>query len=183
VEVESFIGKGTTFRVTIPRAEVSQAAAEHSAGAGAWAGGRVLIVDDERPVAEATSLLLEVEGFEVRVASSEQEALDCVRGFSPDVIVSDYHLRGGETGAGVVAAVRDKLGWVVPVVFVTGDTARSGVANARVERAMLLSKPVPVDDLLDTVRDQIAAHGEPQVDPSRQSLRSHAILAKYPASS
>ena len=79
-----------------------------STGAGAAAGGRVLIVDDERPVAEATGLLLEIEGFEVSVASSEREALDCVRSFSPDVIVSDYHLRGGETGAGVVAAVRDQ---------------------------------------------------------------------------
>ena len=116
----------------------------------------MLIVDDERPVAEATSLLLEIEGFEVSVASSEQEALDCVRVFSPDVIVSDYHLRGGETGTGVVAAVRDKLGWVVPTIFVTGDTARSAITNARVENAMLLNKPVRADDLLDAVRDRIA---------------------------
>ncbi len=157
MEVESVIGKGTTFRVTIPRAEIAHSAAEDSAGAGAARGGRVLVVDDERPVAEATSLLLEIEGFEVSVASSEQEALDCVRAFSPDVIVSDYHLRGGETGTGVVAAVRNKLGWTVPVIFVTGDTARSAVANARVEKALLLSKPVRADDLLDAVRDQVEA--------------------------
>ena len=79
LQVESVVGKGTTFRVTIPRAEISPHASADSAGAGAAAGGRVLIVDDERPVAEATGLLLEIEGFEVGVASSEREALDCVR--------------------------------------------------------------------------------------------------------
>jgi CheY-like chemotaxis protein len=155
VQVESVLGKGTTFRVTIPRAELPQHALEDSAAVGATTGGRVLIVDDERPVAEATSLLLEIEGFEVSVASSEREALDCVRSFSPDVIVSDYHLRGGETGAGVVAAVRDKVGWMIPVIFVTGDTARFAITNARVEKAVLLNKPVRADDLLDAVRDKV----------------------------
>ena len=183
VQVESVVGKGTTFRVMIPRAEIAHLGRGEFGRAGAARGGRVLIVDDERPVAEATSLLLEIEGFEVSVASSEQEALECVRGFSPDVIVSDYHLRGGETGTGVVAAVRDKLGWTVPAIFVTGDTARSAITNARVENAMVLNKPVRADDLLDAVRDRSPASRSAGLAPPRQSLRSHATLAKYPASS
>lgn len=103
-------------------------------------------------------MLLTIEGFEVSVASSEKEALDCVRVFSPDVIVSDYHLRGGETGAGVVAAVRAHLGIFVPVIFVTGDTARSALTSSRIENAVLLNKPVRADNLLGAVRDQISAH-------------------------
>lgn len=162
VKVESLVGKGTTFRVTIPHAEIAHSVAEDLVGASAARGGRVLIVDDERPVAEATSLLLELEGFEVNVASSEQEALDCVRVFLPDVIVSDYHLRGGETGVGVVVSVRAKLGWTVPAIFVTGDTARAAVTHARVEMAMLLNKPVRADDLLDAVRDRVGARREAQ---------------------
>jgi PAS domain S-box-containing protein len=160
VKVESVMGKGTTFHVTIPHAEIAQSVAEPVAGAGAARGGRVLIVDDERPVAEATSLLLEIEGFKVSVASSKQEALDCVQAFLPDVIVSDYHLRGGETGVGVVAAVRGKLGWIVPAIFVTGDTARSAMTHARVEKAILLNKPVRADDLLDALRERIGGRRE-----------------------
>ena len=49
------------------------------------------------------------------------------------------------------------------MIFVTGDTARSAITNARVEKAMLLSKPVRADDLLDAVRDQI--------DPRREARR------------
>jgi PAS domain S-box-containing protein len=159
VHVESVVGKGTTFRVTIPRAELDPfVAAADPVGERAASGGRVLIVDDELSVAEATSLLLRIEGFEVSVASSEKEALGCLPGFSPEVIVSDYHLRGSETGAGVVAAVRAHLGAFVPVIFVTGDTARSAIMNSCIENALLLNKPVRAEDLLGAVRDQISAH-------------------------
>jgi PAS domain S-box-containing protein len=162
LHVESVVDKGTTFRVTLPRAELAHTVAADSAAAVTATGGRVLIVDDERPVAEATRLLFEIEGFEVSVASSEREAVECVERFSPDVIVSDYHLRGGETGTGVVAAVRVKLGWIVPAIFVTGDTARSAITNARVENAMLLNKPVRADELLDAVRERVAVRREAQ---------------------
>lgn len=158
VHIESVVGKGTTFRVTIPRAHLEQFVAADSAGEHATSGGRVLIVDDERSVADATSLLLKIEGFDVSIASSEQEALGCLRMFSPEVIVSDYHLRGSETGAGVVAVVRAQLGAVVPVIFLTGDTARSAITNLRIENALVLNKPVRAEDLLGVLRDQISAH-------------------------
>ncbi len=158
VHVESVVGKGTTFRVTIPRAELEEFVATDSAGERATCGGRVLIVDDERSVTDAMSRLLKIEGFEVSVASSEKEALGCLRMFSPEVIVSDYHLRGSETGAGVIAAVRAHLGAFVPVIFLTGDTARSAITNSRIENALVLNKPVRAEHLLGALRDQISAH-------------------------
>jgi len=161
IELESSVGEGTTFRVTIPRVELAYSLKQGAMDEAAATGGHVLIIDDERPVAEATSLLLELEGFAVSVASSEAEALECVRTHVPDVIVSDYHLRGGETGAAVVAAVRDSLGRTVPVIFVTGDTARSAITGAQVKNAQLLSKPVRADDLLGAVRDRINAQRSP----------------------
>jgi two-component system CheB/CheR fusion protein len=115
----------------------------------------VLIIDDERPVADATKLLLELEGFTVALASSGQEALDRVREEAPDVIVSDFHLRGGETGASVVATVRGELGNNVPVVFITGDTSGTTRSTSGVENARLLSKPVHADDLIAALRSQL----------------------------
>jgi two-component system CheB/CheR fusion protein len=117
----------------------------------------VLVIDDEPAVAEATSLLLELEGFDVVVASSAREALERVRVRAPDVIVSDFQLRGGETGVGVVTAVRDRTRSLVPVIFVTGDTARSAIAGSRIANASLLSKPVRADDLVEAVRTRIRA--------------------------
>src|SRR5690606_40001472 len=56
----------------------------------------ILVIDDEPAVAEATSLMLELEGFDVRIASCAQEALERIAECTPDLLISDYHLRGGD---------------------------------------------------------------------------------------
>jgi CheY-like chemotaxis protein len=158
VSVESVLGEGTAFRVTVETAELEHDADADAAQSAIADGGRVLIVDDEHAVAEATSLLLELEGFEVSVASSESEALERVLVRPPDLIVSDYHLRGGETGVRVVLAVRERIRRVVPAVFMTGDTAKAALVDSRIENATLLNKPVRGDDLVAAVRDGITAY-------------------------
>jgi CheY-like chemotaxis protein len=99
--------------------------------------------------------LLELEGFDVRVANGKEEALEHVVSTVPDVIVSDYHLRGLETGADVVAAVRARLGRSVPAIFVTGDTSKIAGADDRTGNAILLSKPTKVDELLGAIQRHI----------------------------
>jgi two-component system CheB/CheR fusion protein len=100
--------------------------------------------------------LLELEGFDVRVANGKEEALEHVASAVPDVIISDYHLRGLETGADVVAAVRVRVGSSVPAIFVTGDTSKLGGAD--VGNAILLSKPTKVDELLVAIQRHITAN-------------------------
>jgi two-component system CheB/CheR fusion protein len=101
-------------------------------------------------------LLLELEGYEVSIASSEREALKRVSASPPDLIVSDFHLRGGETGVGVVTSVRSRVGHAIPVVFVTGDTAKAALADSKIDNAVLLNKPVRADDLIAAIREGIA---------------------------
>jgi PAS domain S-box-containing protein len=158
VKVDSVLGKGTTFRVKVERSVLQQRVVERMGHVETANNGRVLIVDDERAVADATALLLELEGYEVSVASSQSEALKRAAVKSPDLIVSDFHLRGGETGVGVVAAVRGRVGDAIPVVFVTGDTAKAALQDSKIDNAVLLNKPVRADDLIAAVRDCIAAH-------------------------
>ncbi|HUO67979.1 MAG TPA: ATP-binding protein [Gammaproteobacteria bacterium] len=163
IELDSALGKGTTFFVTVERSVVREGAMERKGHVESSSTGNVLIIDDERAVAEATSLLLELEGYQVAVASSEGEALKLALVRSPDLIVSDFHLRGGETGVGVVSAVRNRLADTIPVVFVTGDTAKAALADSKIDNAVLLNKPVRADDLIAAVRNGIATrrHGSP----------------------
>ncbi|HUL83088.1 MAG TPA: ATP-binding protein, partial [Gammaproteobacteria bacterium] len=156
IGVESELGTGTKFRVTVDRAELAHDTDVEDTPVYAARSARVLIVDDERAVAEATSLLLELEGYEVSIASSENEALERALSCSPDLIVSDYQLRGGETGVRVVKAVRDRMRDVVPVIFVTGDTAKAAIVDSKIANAILLNKPVRADDLVAAVREGIA---------------------------
>jgi PAS domain S-box-containing protein len=157
VTVQSTPDEGTTFRVVVPRGDLKAAAPEPAAPPATRRRGRILVVDDEPAVAEATCLLLDVEGFEVRVASCESEALDHLDDYRPDVVVSDYHLRHSETGITVVNAIRERLQSAIPVIFMTGDTAQSPLAHSRIENVRVVSKPIRADELLGNVQALLAA--------------------------
>ena len=56
----------------------------------------VVLVDDDRSVADMYRLGLEFHGFRVRVASSGDELFDTLTGGVPDAIVLDYELPGAK---------------------------------------------------------------------------------------
>jgi two-component system CheB/CheR fusion protein len=153
IAIESVVDEGTAFTVMLPRGALATTATRSAAATSdAQTKGKILIVDDEVAVAHATGLLLGLEGFEVSVANGKSEALERVRTARPDLIVSDYHLRGAETGADVVAAVRARVGAEVPAIFVTGDTSKVARAGADLGNTTLLSKPTQADELLTAIQ-------------------------------
>lgn len=154
LDVDSRPGEGSVFKVFVPAGEQIRERSAPPEYEPLTAGTRVLIIDDEPAVAHATSLLLEIEGFDVDVAGTADEAVASAARRVPDVIVSDYHLRAEQTGASVVAALREALGVAVPVVFVTGDTGRA-VSQHGLEHAELLTKPLNDDALLEAIHRRV----------------------------
>ncbi|WP_141618684.1 response regulator [Myxococcus sp. AB036A] len=55
---------------------------------------KVLVVDDEQPIARALQRLLKREGFEVQIAFNGNEALERLEGFSPDIVLTDFRMPG-----------------------------------------------------------------------------------------
>ncbi len=156
LEVSSTLGEGSVFSVTVPRGnEVSALVSEedHSALPDID-GGRILIVDDEPAVADATSMLLRLEGFDVLTAASESDALECVFGQALDLLITDYHLRGATTGVDVIRSIRDQIRSDLPVIVVSGDTSDRAVV-ADLGKTTFLTKPVDADELLAEVRRQL----------------------------
>jgi two-component system CheB/CheR fusion protein len=80
--------------------------------------------------------------------------LECASGQPLDLLITDYHLRGGATGLDVVHAVRDQVRSDLPVIVVSGDTS-NGVVGADLEEVTFLTKPVNADELLAVIRRQI----------------------------
>jgi DNA-binding NtrC family response regulator len=112
-------------------------------------GARILVVDDEPDIVEATTMLLELEGFECMSATS-LETLETVlskNSFVPDVLVSDFHLRRGETGLQIIDAARRQYGDGLPAILVSGDTTNRNMIQGR-ENISFLTKPVDVDQLI-----------------------------------
>ena len=53
---------------------------------------RILIVDDNYTLAQITQLILEDEGYEVRLAGDGQEGYLAYLHFKPDVVITDLHM-------------------------------------------------------------------------------------------
>ena len=93
------LGKGAEVTIALP-AQVGSAAEAPLPGvlhqpAGVPTGAsRILVVDDLQASAETLTTLLEMEGFEVRMAHDGQEALSIAREFRPNVVLLDIGLPG-----------------------------------------------------------------------------------------
>ncbi|MDO3395743.1 MtrAB system response regulator MtrA [Nocardioides cremeus] len=83
--------------------------------------GRVLVVDDDASLAEMLTIVLRQEGFDSRMVTRGDLALDAFRDYKPDVVLLDLMLPGKD-GIDVCKEIRAESG--VPIVMLTakGDT-------------------------------------------------------------
>ncbi|MFB8753674.1 MULTISPECIES: response regulator transcription factor [Streptomyces] len=125
---------------------------------------RLLVVDDDPPIADLVATVARYEGWEAVTANTGEQALRLAAGFRPDIVVLDLMLPDID-GFGVLDRLRG-AGATVPVVFLT---ARDGVADrvAGLTRGGddYLVKPFAVEELmarLRTVLRRSAGPGSPR---------------------
>ncbi len=85
--------------------------------------GRILVVEDDRGVAEGLREVFEGRGYGVELASGTEEALELLRARTADMAVLDVSL-GAESGYGLCRRIREFSD--LPILFLT---ARSGEAD------------------------------------------------------
>lgn len=158
LEVQSEVGRGSTFALQLPEATGTPQATEIAPAAAAATGSvppsspRILLVDDDLGVRNATAMLLKVEGYRVATAASPQEAMQrAVENPDIDLLITDYHLGEGETGVQVIAAIRAAVGSGLKVILVTGDTSSRIRGLKPDENTRLASKPIDADELLAAI--------------------------------
>jgi PAS domain S-box-containing protein len=90
------LGHGSLFRVRLPLVAASQMPQSilgpSKAEAPKSSRLRILVIDDIADVADVMKMLLDLEGYETRVAYSGVAALQAAKEFSPDVIFCDIGL-------------------------------------------------------------------------------------------
>ncbi|MDH3304291.1 MAG: PAS domain S-box protein [Gammaproteobacteria bacterium] len=168
IGVASVLGKGSCFSVTIPTVDGEFTAGDEEVAVTASGepapSGLVILIEDDVNVANAWGLLLEGEGFRVATAASATEASALMRHLAdiPQLLISDFHLLDGSTGAEAVSAIRDFYEAGIPAFIVSGDTSKV-VKDARLlDNCTLMSKPIDTKRLLAAARHAIRTGRVPQ---------------------
>lgn len=164
LDVRSEVGRGSAFSLVLPASSGANAGARPAFPRPTLevpppiGEARVLVVEDNSFVRQATSLLLELEGYRVTAVASLAEALQHIRaGHGIDLLITDYHLSGGETGTQVIAALRELLGVSLKAVLATGDTSSAIKQLPRDPYLRVTSKPVQAEELLTLLRALLAS--------------------------
>jgi CheY-like chemotaxis protein len=89
-------GKGSEFTVRLPAAPAPAPAGpgDRAAPSPPRPPRRVLVVDDNRDAAHSLTMVLELDGHEVRVAHDGGAALELARDYRPEVVLLDIGLPG-----------------------------------------------------------------------------------------
>lgn len=140
---------------------------------------RVLVVDDEKAMAEAMAEELSARHLETTVLTSADEAFSMVTGGGVDVVVTDLNMRGMSGVDLCERVVTNRPD--VPVIVVTAfGSMETAVATLRAGAFDFLTKPFEMEQLVITVeravqqkllREEVkgSAPSPRNRDPSRRS--------------
>jgi DNA-binding response OmpR family regulator len=111
---------------------------------------RVLLVEDDLPLATTIAKLLKARGHEARVAASAEEATEAIRaGYRPTIVLLDINLPG-DSGWSFLRA-GSLAGAGNPPVFVVSATAVPAARLREFGCAGFLPKPFAVPTLIEIV--------------------------------
>jgi DNA-binding NtrC family response regulator len=113
---------------------------------------RVLIVDDERNIADTLVMVFKIKGHEAMAAYSAESAVEVVETFEPDVVLSDV-IMGKMTGVDL-AIYLSRARPDCKVILFSGQNATANLmaeANKKGHDFRLLAKPIPPERLIEEV--------------------------------
>jgi signal transduction histidine kinase/CheY-like chemotaxis protein len=156
------LGQGATFTLDLPVPQGAHAAPVAIGGGAIQAhaagrvppGVRVLVVDDEADAREWVARVLADAGADVRAVASSDEAMRCLQGFRPQVLVSDIGMPGRD-GYALIRDIRmlpDAALSAVPALALTAFArAEDGIRALTAGYQLHLGKPVDEARLLAAV--------------------------------
>ncbi len=161
IQIESTVGRGTTFHVFLPRAASDGAAAAPAPRTAEPRHGSetILLAEDEDAVRQLLRSALIRHGYRVFEAASASEALELWRRHAEviDMLVTDIVMPGGLTGCELASHVlSQKPG--VKVIYCSGYTdAMFGEDSLLRTSVNFLAKPFDPHQLLDLIRECLDA--------------------------
>ena len=157
IEVQSCLGRGSMFSVSIP---LAVAAAQRSNAQASQLlssievplqGRRLLVLDNEQIILQSMRSLLEQWGAEVLTAVDLEQAQARLGAHPPDALLVDFHLDDNRTGGEAVAALRARYARELPAIMITADHSEACRQIAREMDIIVLNKPLKAGKLRATL--------------------------------
>ncbi|HKW36274.1 MAG TPA: response regulator [Burkholderiales bacterium] len=123
----------------------------------------VLMIEDNAPFITAVKMLLKLEGYEVRVATSRDEIVAALRGAPlPDAILLDVNLPGTD-GFSILARIRQHPSLkAIPVIMLTAQASRGDVLRGLSAGANgYITKPFEHEALMSSLRAVLGVSEQP----------------------
>lgn len=143
LNVFSVVGKGTEFHVIIPTMEYSQLKK------------KLLIVDDDVSISELLAQYFSNKGLSVNTAENGKIAVDIIKEFKPDLILSDIEMPELD-GFGLVDEAR-KMKPNQRFVMMTGfdDRANASESLNKIDIPLVMKPPDLEDELWPIIREKL----------------------------
>ncbi|WP_420411695.1 PAS domain-containing hybrid sensor histidine kinase/response regulator [Roseibium sp.] len=146
VDLKSELGKGSCFTVELPRTAPvpeHQPAPQPAASVSQLDGLCVVAIDNEPDILSGMRHLLTNWNCKVVTACDDAQAATLLNhaGFTPDVILADYHLDNG-TGIEAIVKLRWKFGSHIPAILITADRSRAVRTEASDKGIAFFNKPL-----------------------------------------
>lgn len=155
--LESAPGKGSNFRLTLPRGDKFLALdkpLENVRQDGKKLHNlSIMVIDDEKDVREGMEAVLDQYVARVVAVESAQSALEFIvdNEWVPGMVIADYRLRNEQTGDSAILQIREELNEDIPAMIITGDTSAARLREAADTGIELLHKPLGADELLAAI--------------------------------
>jgi signal transduction histidine kinase len=175
IALKSVPGKGTVFRIRVPRAVPEPpAGAPLAASMPVLRGTRVLVVDDEAPARDSIRGLLAQWGCEVAAVEGCEQAIVQARILNPDLVLCDLRLGNGESGVQVVDRLRREHGAGLACAFITGESSPERLAEARATGYPIALKPTKPAKLRALIEHLLLLEGR------RHGARTRRVSTERP---
>lgn len=123
-------------------------------------GTRILIVDDERMIADTLSVIFQRQGYETFTAYNGLLGLDAARDLKPNLVLSDVVMPGLD-GVNMAMQICNALPGVAVLLF-SGQAGTTDLLHDAEEQGYhfeLLQKPVPPDVIIRKVSAMLSNPG------------------------
>jgi len=182
INVDSAVGRGTTFTIQLPIATDDSEAALPMVTPATVAGGEgesILVVEDEPQVLDLVVRVLTADGYRVLTASDGDEALALLAGRTDRVeaLITDVRLPG-MSGPRLAAVVRERYP-AVRTLYMSGfEEAHEDALRAAWVPGAFLAKPFSPEMLRARIRELLDGSRPPAAPPALPPANLRPVAAR-----